>query len=424
MENYSVLMSVYYKEQAENLREAIDSILNQTVKTNEFIIVKDGPLTEKLDNTIKEYVEEYPGVFKIVTLKKNMGLAKALNKGIEQCSNEIIARMDSDDISMPDRMERQLEAMEANRADILSGTIVEFDESVDKPTAKRELPEKKEQIIEFAKKRSPFNHPAVMYKKSSVLKSGLYEDYTYFEDYNLWATMLNDGCIGYNVKEPVLYMRAGEGMYKRRGGLKYISYIYKFKKHLKDIYKCMFFRRISSQGAMTELLPIVLFLRLGTELSFGSYNTLFAIISIVSLQILKIINNKNINKKFYPYMAVAIFISSIFVVFNASFATLVIYYILMNSFGIIIESESCSAVYAAIKTDNLEEYRKEHIMTFNIYMFVGQLISYSLVYILYNYFYNVNILSITIAILMFFLIIATIYLRKTEDYLYKNRTQN
>ena len=155
----------------------------------------------------------------------------------------------------------------------------------------------------------------------------------------------------------------------------------KDKKHLKDIYKCMFFRRISSQGAITELLPIVLFLRLG-------------------------------------------FISSIFVVFNASFATLVIYYILMNSFGIIIESESCSAVYAAIKTDNLEEYRKEHIMTFNIYMFVGQLISYSLVYILYNYFYNVNILSITIAILMFFLIIATIYLRKTEDYLYKNRTQN
>lgn len=154
MENYSVLMSVYYKEQAENLREAIDSILNQTVKTNEFIIVKDGPLTEKLDNTIKEYVEEYPGVFKIVTLKKNMGLAKALNKGIEQCSNEIIARMDSDDISMPDRMERQLEAMEANRADILSGTIVEFDESVDKPTAKRELPEKNEQIIEFAKKEA------------------------------------------------------------------------------------------------------------------------------------------------------------------------------------------------------------------------------------------------------------------------------
>ena len=196
--------------------------------------------------------------------------------------------------------------------------------------------------------------------------------------------------------------------------------IAKEKTHLKDIYICMFFRRISSQGAMTELLPIVLFLRLGTEMSFGSYNTLFAVISIISLQILKIINSKKVNKKFYPYMAIIIFISSLLVVFNASFATLLIYYILMNSFGTIIESESCSAIYSAIKVDNLEQYRKEHMMVFNIYMFVGQVISYSLVYVLYNYFYNVNILSISISILMFFLIIATIYLRKTEQYLYDN----
>lgn len=197
--------------------------------------------------------------------------------------------------------------------------------------------------------------------------------------------------------------------------------IAKEKTHLKDIYKCMFFRRISAQGAITELLPIVLFLRLGTEMSFGGYNALFALISIISLQILKIINSKKINKKFYPYMAIVIFISSIFVVFNASFVTLLIYYILMNSFGTIIESESCSAVYAAVKVDKLEKYRKEHMIIFNIYMFVGQVISYSLVYVLYNYFYNVNILAISISILMFFLIIATIYLRKTEQYLYENR---
>ena len=196
--------------------------------------------------------------------------------------------------------------------------------------------------------------------------------------------------------------------------------IAKEKTHLKDIYKCMFFRRISSQGAMTELLPIVLFLRLGTEMSFGSYNTLFAVISIISLQILKIINSKKVNKKFYPYMAIIIFVSSLLVVFNSSFVTLLINYILMNSFGTIIESESCSAIYSSIKVDNLEQYRKEHMMVFNIYMFVGQVISYSLVYVLYNYFYNVNILSISISILMFFLIIATIYLRKNEQYLYDN----
>ena len=193
--------------------------------------------------------------------------------------------------------------------------------------------------------------------------------------------------------------------------------IVKDKQQMKDIYKCMFFRRISSQGAMTELLPIILFLRLGTEFNLGKYNSIFAIISIVSLQILKIINNKKIKKDFYPILAVVIFVSSILVVYNSSFITLLIYYILMKSFGTIIESESCSLVYAVTKTDDLEEYKKEHILTYNIYMAIGQVISYSIVYILYNYFYDVNILSISVAILMFFLIISTVYLRKVETYL-------
>lgn len=193
--------------------------------------------------------------------------------------------------------------------------------------------------------------------------------------------------------------------------------ITKDKKHIQDIYKCMFYRRISSQGAMTELLPIILFLRLGTEMDFGTYNSVFAIISILSLQVLKIINNKNIKKGFYPYLAILIFVSSLFVVYNASFLTLLIYYILMNSLGTIIESESCSIVYAAIKTDNLVDYKKEHILIYNIYMTIGQIISYSLVYVLYNYFYDVNILSISVSILMFFLIISTVYLKRTQKYL-------
>ncbi len=192
----------------------------------------------------------------------------------------------------------------------------------------------------------------------------------------------------------------------------------KSKNYIQDIYKCMFYRRISTHGAMVELLPIILFWRLGKELDFGTYNSIFAILSILSLQILKIINSKNIEKKFYPYLAVIIFISSIFVVYNSSFSTLLIYYILMNTFGIIIESESCSVVYTVINVEDLMQYKKEHIFIFNIYMTIGQLISYGLLYILYKYFYNINILSITVSILMFFLIISTIYLRKAEKYLY------
>lgn len=203
--------------------------------------------------------------------------------------------------------------------------------------------------------------------------------------------------------------------------LKKFFNITKDKKHLKDIYKCMFYRRISAQGAMTELLPIILFLRLGTEMDLGTYNTVFAILSIISLQILKILNNKKIKKDFYPYLAIIIFLSSLLVVYNSSFTTLLLYYILMNSLGTIIESESCSIVYAAIITNDLIEYKKEHIFTYNIYMTIGQIISYSLIYILYNYFYDVNILAISVSILMFFLIISAIYLKRTENYLRTNK---
>ena len=198
----------------------------------------------------------------------------------------------------------------------------------------------------------------------------------------------------------------------------------KDKKHIQDIYKCMFYRRISSQGAMTELLPIILFLRLGTEMNLGTYNSVFAILSIISLQILKIINNKKLKKDFYPYLAIIIFLSSLLVVYNSSFITLLIYYILMNSLGTIIESESCSIVYSAIRTEDLIEYKKEHIFTYNIYMTIGQIISYSLIYILYNYFYDVNILAISVSILMFFLIISAIYLKRTENYLKNNEQIN
>lgn len=235
MEKYSVLMSVYYKEKAEYLKQAIESMLTQTVKPEEFVIVCDGPLTDELDIVINEYADKFPEIFNIVRLPENRGLAKALNAGMAKCRNNIIARMDSDDISMSDRMERQLKVMEAENVDIISGTVVEFTDNVENIGQSRVLPQTHEQIKEFAKKRSPFNHPAVTYRKEAVIDCGMYEDYRYFEDYNLWATMLNKGYKGYNIKEPVLYMRAGADMYKRRGGIKYVSYIFAVKKHLKDM---------------------------------------------------------------------------------------------------------------------------------------------------------------------------------------------
>lgn len=234
-DNYSVLMSVYYKEKPEYLKEAIDSILNQTVKTDDFVIVCDGPLTEGLDKVIADYVKTYSGLFTVYRLSRNIGLAKALNNGILQCKNELIARMDSDDISAPDRIEKQIAAINEKKADIVGANIIEFVGNINNTGNSRIVPEKNEDIITFAKKRSPFNHPTIMYKKSAVIAAGFYEDYRFFEDYNLWATMLNMGYKGYNIQEDLLYMRGGEEMYKRRGGFSYVGCIYRFKKHLKKI---------------------------------------------------------------------------------------------------------------------------------------------------------------------------------------------
>lgn len=230
--SYSVLMSVYNKEKPEYLREAIDSVLNQTVKTDDFVIVCDGPLNEDLDQVIADYVIAYPGLFNIFRLYQNMGLAKALNNGILQCKNDIIMRMDSDDISRSDRAKIQLQAMKENSADIVGSNIVEFVGNIENISASRCVPEYNDDILRFAKKRSPFNHPSVIYKKEAVMKSGYYEDYRFFEDYNLWTTMLSNGLKGYNVQKNLVYMRAGLDMYKRRGGLLYVKYIFTFNKRL------------------------------------------------------------------------------------------------------------------------------------------------------------------------------------------------
>ena len=191
--------------------------------------------------------------------------------------------------------------------------------------------------------------------------------------------------------------------------------------HIKDSYNCMFFRRISLQGAITDLLPIILFLRVGTELNVGAYNSMFAVISILSLSWLKYLNKKKVEKKFYTTFAIIIFLSSVMLVFNSNFTTLILYYILMNSLGSIIESESCSMIFEAINVGNLIEYKREHEVIFCAYMLVGQVISYVLTYVLYTYFYDVSMLSIAISIMMFFLIIACMYLRKVERFFQKIR---
>lgn len=230
---YSVLMSVYYKEKANHLRLSIDSIWNQTTRTNDFVLVCDGPLTAELDEVIKEAQIAIGSVLRVIRLEINHGLGEALNIGIGECKNEIIARMDSDDIAFPNRCEVQLHQMVSKDLDIISGNIIEFQETIDNITGIRKVPRTQDEIIQFSKKRNPFNHPAIMYRKSAVIAAGGYtEEYHLFEDYHLWVRMLMNNCKCENLTEPVLYMRTGSDAILRRGGRQYAKDMLRFHKWL------------------------------------------------------------------------------------------------------------------------------------------------------------------------------------------------
>ena len=236
MNEYSVLMSVYNKENPEYLKQSIQSMLEQTAVTNNFVIICDGPLTEALDAVLADYENKIPKLFTIVRLPQNKGLGAALNEGIKHCKNELIARMDSDDISCSDRCALQLEIFgRPESVDIVSGTIRESNENMEYTGILKKLPRNHNELLIYAKRRCPFNHPCVMYKKSAVLDAGGYQPFYLFEDYHLWVRMLTNGSIGYNIELPLLDMRAGSSMYKRRGGLKYLQSSIRLRYWMKKI---------------------------------------------------------------------------------------------------------------------------------------------------------------------------------------------
>lgn len=232
---YSVLMSVYNKEKPEYLKQAIESIQAQSLPTDDFVLVCDGSLNEGLDTVIAGKQQEMGKALSVVRLAKNSGLGNALNEGIKHCTNELIARMDSDDIAYSDRCEKQIAVFSTHpEVSICSGVVEEFTTDPYIVDTKRVPPETNAEIVEFAKKRNPFNHPCVMYKKSVVEAVGSYQDFYLLEDYYLWLRLLMAGYQGYNIQEPLLHMRAGSDMYKRRAGWKYAKTQVRLFKFMKD----------------------------------------------------------------------------------------------------------------------------------------------------------------------------------------------
>lgn len=222
MSDFSVLMSIYNGEKADNLTDSLGSILNQTLKPTQVVLVLDGPIRQELMQVINRFKDVLP--LEIIKIEANVGLAAALNKGLKSCHYDLIARMDTDDICRSDRFERQVFLMKKHPEIGITGSYIdEFYESHLSPSKRRVTPINHQEIIRYSKYRNPFNHMTVMFRKHLVTKYGAYPDQKFAQDYHLWMNMIHNGVIGHNISEPLVFARTGRDLFKRRGGIKYFS---------------------------------------------------------------------------------------------------------------------------------------------------------------------------------------------------------
>lgn len=217
---YSITMSVYKNDNPDYFRLALESILNQTVAPNEIVLTIDGPIPDAIESVLQEYSTNE--IIKIIRSEKNQGLGLAHAMGVENCKNEFIGIMDSDDFSIPERFELQLKyMMEHPETDLLGGQIEEFIDRQDNIVGKRNVPLDNKSIYKYLKYRQPLNHITFFFKKNKVMEVGNYEHWHLDEDYFLICKMAKAKMVFANLPETLCYVRVGKEMYARRGGYKY-----------------------------------------------------------------------------------------------------------------------------------------------------------------------------------------------------------
>lgn len=233
---FSVLISIYRKENPIWFREALDSVFAQTVQPAEIVLVKDGPLPKELEDIIDEYSTKWP-IFTIVVNEVNLGLGLSLQKGVLACNYDIIARMDTDDIIPPYRFEKQLAKIEEGY-DVVSCWSELFMDTPNNVIAVKQRPENHDDIVKLAHRRSPVCHAAAFLRKSAVLSAGNYLHRRYYEDYNLWVRMILAGARFYNIQEVLYEVRTTSAQLNRRSGL---SYLKNELKYLREFYELGFY---------------------------------------------------------------------------------------------------------------------------------------------------------------------------------------
>lgn len=217
MTGVSVLMSLYWKERPECLRESLDSVMGQTLQADEIVMVIDGSIGGELEAVLDDYPQ-----LRLVRLPRNMGLGAALREGLKHCRCGLVARMDTDDVCKPNRFELQVSFMRQHpEVSALSCWIDEFTGHTGNVVSVRRLPETHEELAGYCRMRSPMNHPAVMFRKEAVERVGSYMHFPLFEDYYLWARLISGGYRLHNLQQSLLWFRTTDDTFRRRGGWKY-----------------------------------------------------------------------------------------------------------------------------------------------------------------------------------------------------------
>jgi GT2 family glycosyltransferase len=215
---FSLLLPVYRGDDPAFLREAfVSSVHEQHRRPDQVVLVQDGPVPDELAKAIADLVASSPVTVDHVVMPHNVGLGPALDAGLAACRHEIVARMDADDVSLPERFEKQLPLVEQG-ADIVGSGLLEFESAAEEVSGRRTPPTDPDEIRRVVAFRDPFNHPTVVYRRSAVQAAGGYSDMALMEDYLLFARMLDAGARPANLAEPLVRYRVGAGAYARRGG--------------------------------------------------------------------------------------------------------------------------------------------------------------------------------------------------------------
>lgn len=233
MLKFTVLLPVYNGDNASFLKVAIESIIQQTMVPDEILLLIDGPVNKNIKQILDYYSKNYQEIISVIYFKENRGLGKTLNDGVLLSRNEIIARMDADDFSLPNRFEKQIAYFKNDKTlTLVGGNIQEYSYDMEEKLNQRVVPSNIKDIRKFAKIRNPFNHMTVMFRKSDVLKVGNYNDISLFEDYYLWIKLLLAEKNVCNIPEILVDVRAGDELIVKRSGFKYLLKEIKFQNKL------------------------------------------------------------------------------------------------------------------------------------------------------------------------------------------------